>query len=54
MKVEELREEIAIELESLEATVQELVALREDVALREPTVVRRRPALPFWPSFTLG
>ncbi len=33
MKPAELREEIAVELEALEATVNELVVLQEDVAL---------------------
>ena len=50
----ELREEIAIELEALDVTVQELVAVRHDMALREPLFVRRRPLLPFWLSFTVG
>ena len=38
MKCEELREEIAIELELLDATVQELLALQRDAAERELTI----------------
>ena len=38
MNPTELGEEIALELEALEMTVKELLALQRDVAHREPTV----------------
>ncbi len=38
MKAEGLREEINIELEFIGNTVQELLALQNDLAGREPTV----------------
>ncbi len=54
MKVEELREEIAIELESLDVTVQELLAVRNDVAMREPTVREKTAAAAFLAQFYSG
>jgi hypothetical protein len=50
----ELREEIAVELESLEATVNELVTLREDIADREPTVREKTAAAAFLAQFYNG
>jgi len=54
MTATELREEIAIELEALDATVQELVAVRHDVALREPTVREKTAAAAFLAQFYSG
>lgn len=54
MMVEELREEIAIELELLDATVQELVAVQNDVAPREPTVREKTAAAAFLAQFYSG
>jgi hypothetical protein len=44
VKPDELREEIAVELEALEATVNELLALQRDVAHREPTIREKTAA----------
>ena len=54
MKPAELREEIAIELEALEATVDELLALHQDVAGREPTVREKTAAAAFLAQFYHG
>lgn len=54
MKPAELREEIAVELEALEATVNELLALQEDVAEREPTVREKTAAAAFLAQFYNG
>lgn len=54
MKPGELREQIAVELEALEATVTELLALRRDVAHREPTVRERTAAAAFLAQFYNG
>jgi hypothetical protein len=43
----ELREEVGVELEALEAIVQELMALQADVAVREPTVREQTAAAAF-------
>ena len=45
MKPAELREEIAVELESMELTVNELVALQRDLKEKEPTT-REKTAAP--------
>jgi hypothetical protein len=47
VKPDELGDEIAIELEALEATVDELLALQRNVAHREPTVRERTAAAAF-------
>ena len=54
MKPAELGEEIALELEALEATVHELLALQRDVAHREPTVRERTAAAAFLAQFYNG
>jgi len=54
MKPGELREEIAIELELMEATVQELLALQRDLAGREPTVREKTAAAAFLAQFYNG
>ena len=52
MRPDELREEIAVELEALEATVNELLALQRDVAHREPTIREKTAAAAFLAQFT--
>jgi hypothetical protein len=54
MKPADLCEEIAVELEALEATVNELLALHEDVAGREPTVREKTAAAAFLAQFYNG
>ena len=54
MKPAELREEIAVELEALEAIVNELLVLQEDVAEREPTVREKTAAVAFLAQFYNG
>jgi hypothetical protein len=54
VKPAELGEEIALELEALEATVKELLALQRDVARREPTVRERTAAAAFLAQFYNG
>ncbi len=54
MKSEALREEIAIELELMEATVRELLALQRDLAGREPTVREKTAAAAFLAQFYNG
>ncbi len=54
MKPTELGEEIAVDLEALEATVNELEALRRDVAGREPTVREKTAAAAFLAQFYNG
>jgi hypothetical protein len=49
-----LSEEIAVELEALEETVNELLALQEDVADREPTVREKTAAAAFLAQFYSG
>jgi hypothetical protein len=46
MRPEELGEEIAIELELMDATVQELLALQRDAAERELTTWSKKPKKP--------
>jgi hypothetical protein len=50
----ELREEIVIELELMEATVQELVALQSDATERELTVREKTAAAAFLAQFYNG
>lgn len=47
MKPAELREEIAVELESMELTVNELVALQRDLKEKEPTTREKTAAAAF-------
>ena len=54
MKPKELGEEIAIELELMEATVRELLALQRDLAGREPTVREKTAAAAFLAQFYSG
>jgi hypothetical protein len=54
MKPQELREEVSIELEALEATVYELGALHHDVAGREPTTREKTAAAAFLAQFYNG
>lgn len=54
MKPDELREEIAVELEALEATVNELLALQRDVAHGEPTIREKTAAAAFLAQFYSG
>ena len=49
-----LREEIAIELEAMEMTVKELLALQHDVAGRESTVRENTAAAAFLAQFYNG
>jgi hypothetical protein len=50
----ELREEIAVELESMEMIVDELVALQLDMAHREPTTREKTAAAAFLAQFYNG
>ena len=54
MNDEDLREEIAVELEALEMTVNELLALHQDVAHRKPTVRESAAAAAFLAQFYSG
>jgi hypothetical protein len=54
VKPGELREEIAIELELMEATVRELLALQRDAAERELTVRDKTAAAAFLAQFYNG
>lgn len=54
MTAAELREEVAIELEALDVTVQELVLLRHSVTMREPTVLEKTAAAAFLAQFYGG
>ncbi len=54
MKLAELGEEITVELEAIEATVKELLALQRDVAHREPTVREKTAAAAFLAQFYNG
>lgn len=54
MNAVDLREEIAVELEALEMTVNELLALQHDVARREPTVRENAAAAAFLAQFYNG
>ena len=50
----ELREEIAVELESMEMIVDELVALKQDMAHRKPTTREKTAAAAFLAQFYNG
>lgn len=54
MRPEDLREEMAIELELMDATVQELLALQRDAAERELTVREKTAAAAFLAQFYNG
>lgn len=54
MTIEELREEIEIELELIEAVVAEAISLRNDVGEREPTVREKTAAAAFIAQFYGG
>lgn len=54
MTIEELREEIGIELELIEAVVAEVISLRNDVGEREPTVREKTAAAAFIAQFYGG
>jgi hypothetical protein len=54
MRIEELREEIEIELELIEAVLSELEALRRDVSGRTPTVRETTAAAAFLAQFYGG
>lgn len=51
MKAEELKEEIAIELENIETVVKEVIALRNDLGPREPTVREKTAGAAFLSEF---
>ena len=53
MTFEELEEEIAVELEALESTVNELLSLQGDVPVESPPSVKKPRRLLFWRSFTM-
>lgn len=50
----DLREEIAVELEAMETTVNELLALQQDVAERKPTIRENTAAAAFLAQFYNG
>jgi len=54
MTPEELREEVSIELELIEVVVREILALREDVGEREPTIREKTAAAGFLAQFYNG
>ncbi len=54
MTTDELREEISIEIELIEATLQELLALSKDVAGKEPSVREKTAAAAFIAQFYSG
>lgn len=54
MKIEELREEVAIELELIESVLREIASLRDDVNSREPTVREKTAAAAFLAQFYGG
>lgn len=54
MNPAQLREEIAIELDALEVTVLELLALNQDLASREPSVREKAAAAAFLAQFYNG
>lgn len=54
MTLAELREEISIELEMMESTVQEAVFLLNDLSVREPTVREKTAAGAFLAQFYGG
>ena len=54
MRTIPLREEIAVELQGLEVTVQELLALGEDIRGRQPTLREKTAAAAFLAQFYNG
>ena len=54
MKIEELREELAIELEWMDVVVKELLSLSEDIKDREPTIREKTAAAGFLAQFYNG
>jgi len=54
MTTEELREEISIELDSMEATVNEALSLYHDLANNEPTIREKTAAAAFIAQFYGG
>jgi hypothetical protein len=54
MKAAQLREEIAVELDALARTVDELLALRQDITDREPNVREKTAAAAFLAQFYNG
>lgn len=54
MNINELREQIAIELEALELTVEELLTLQRDLAGKEATVREKTAAAAFLAQFYTG
>jgi hypothetical protein len=54
MSLADLEQEIAVELEALQTTVDELLALQQDVADREPTVREKTAAAAFLAQFYNG
>jgi len=54
MKVEELKEELAVELELMDGVVKELVSLNRDLSNREPTIREKTAAAGFLAQFYNG
>lgn len=54
MTTGELEEEISIELDLIESTVQELLSLKRDLADREPSVREKTAAAAFVAQFYSG
>lgn len=54
MKLEKLREQISIELDSIDITVRELVSLRRDMRDKEPTIREKTAAASFLAQFYNG
>jgi len=54
MKIEELKEELSIELESMDIVVKELLSLIKDISNREPTIREKTAAASFLAQFYNG
>jgi hypothetical protein len=54
LKADNLQEEILIQLEAMTVVVDELIALQQDVALREPTLREKTAAAAFLAQFYNG
>jgi hypothetical protein len=54
MKTEELKEELSIELESMDVVVKELLSLVKDIGDREPTIREKTAAAGFLAQFYNG
>jgi hypothetical protein len=54
MKIEELKEELSIELESMDIVVKELLSLIKDISDREPTIREKTAAAGFLAQFYTG